>query len=869
MGKTSQHWYCFIDGAKNQPISEDMIKTLLRVNGIFPDTLVRQSKLDEWRPLSSHPRLAEVMGIRLTPLPASDHNLQILAGESSALGRNTSNRKKSEHTESSKENYFLKHWRGNNSLAWAWWVNGLLANILLLMLVQFIKPDFNGPWFLLFSIIIGILFYLWQFVGTCRSADKAISNAQSQLPRKSAFWPRAAIFMLAIGLMSNGSIYVPLIRDVSTLISLEDSMISQQYSLEYIGSTDVLLSGYINRKSVAAVKDAFNSSPQRRVLILNSPGGVLSPAFELADFIVSRELTVVAKNSCASACVLLVAASPQGTALSNAKIVFHHPESRADFVSSSMKELFLKEMNEYYRRFEEYGIPPANLNKYKQTSMTPISLEEAYETSIITLIIDEKSNAFVDAEEETESGKTVRLIENIGLSLALKGLVKEMADVLPQKINENTTFISIAWAENPPSIRYLVEVQNTAEIDIVAEQIVDTNYLCSTESLSVFIGYGVEISYSYRKPDGTILGVTRTNRSDCGPLPYPAAPLRAELVAEEENSSAQYALSEPGIPKNLLTSGLLFFGAIGSLLIGIAVFRREPKVKAVDTEGSKMETEWPEKPKIKLLDRGSIHGTGLIEAIKSGHSKTFQYSGRSSRSEFWWFTFYSFIPILGVMLLIPIMETSLGDLAAIAFGCYLLWIALIYLSLMTRRFHDIGYSAIWTFFYFLTAGISQAIAGIGPGNLLSIMPLFLPLLFFIPWCKPGQSADNEYGSNPLKSHKESSSSEGFKSMDNFKPQSQPIVSDMPPVPDVTFSEEHVAKEYKESEPMGNENQKIKLLDRWSIRGALLGFAMGVFQMLNMGYTSITFMIGFGIPYAMIFGLIGLVVDFFRFRRRDQ
>jgi len=69
MGKTSQHWYCFIDGAKNQPISEDMIKTLLRVKGIFPDTLVRQSKLDEWRPLSSHPRLAEVMGIRKSPLP--------------------------------------------------------------------------------------------------------------------------------------------------------------------------------------------------------------------------------------------------------------------------------------------------------------------------------------------------------------------------------------------------------------------------------------------------------------------------------------------------------------------------------------------------------------------------------------------------------------------------------------------------------------------------------------------------------------------------------------------------------------------------------------------------------------------------------
>jgi len=56
---------------------------------------------------------------------------------------------------------------------------------------------------------------------------------------------------------------------------------------------------------------------------------------------------------------------------------------------------------------------------------------------------------------------------------------------------------------------------------------------------------------------------------------------------------------------------------------------------------------------------------GFIEAIKSGHARTFRFSGRSSRSEFWWVQLYA-----GLTLSI--------------------WLFLIQLSVMTRRFHDIG-----------------------------------------------------------------------------------------------------------------------------------------------------------------------------------
>lgn len=53
------------------------------------------------------------------------------------------------------------------------------------------------------------------------------------------------------------------------------------------------------------------------------------------------------------------------------------------------------------------------------------------------------------------------------------------------------------------------------------------------------------------------------------------------------------------------------------------------------------------------------------------------------------------------------------------------------------------------------------------------------------------------------------------------------------------------------------------LDRWSFRLAMLGFAMGIFTALGQGYINVAFMLGFGLPFALVLGLIGLVIDFFR------
>ena len=61
---------------------------------------------------------------------------------------------------------------------------------------------------------------------------------------------------------------------------------------------------------------------------------------------------------------------------------------------------------------------------------------------------------------------------------------------------------------------------------------------------------------------------------------------------------------------------------------------------------------------------------------------------------------------------------------------------------------------------------------------------------------------------------------------------------------------------------GSTQAEKSLLDRWSIKLALLGIGLGIFSTLARGYTQVGFMIGFAIPMSLIGLVIGFVIDLF-------
>jgi uncharacterized membrane protein YhaH (DUF805 family) len=99
------------------------------------------------------------------------------------------------------------------------------------------------------------------------------------------------------------------------------------------------------------------------------------------------------------------------------------------------------------------------------------------------------------------------------------------------------------------------------------------------------------------------------------------------------------------------------------------------------------------------------YGIGFVDAIKRGFKKYATFSGRASRSEYWWWYLFTFLVylVLGVPLYAVGIATSRdggrtpGTLAIpliILLTVFALGIIVPSLALTVRRLHDAGYSGL-------------------------------------------------------------------------------------------------------------------------------------------------------------------------------
>lgn len=115
------------------------------------------------------------------------------------------------------------------------------------------------------------------------------------------------------------------------------------------------------------------------------------------------------------------------------------------------------------------------------------------------------------------------------------------------------------------------------------------------------------------------------------------------------------------------------------------------------------------------------------EAVKKAFVENYcNFTGRASRSEFWWFTLFSAIVgfvigfILGIFGAGPTTVQVFQGIIGLAF-------LLPGLGVSVRRLHDIGKSGWWI--------------------LIGLIPLVGAIVLLIWYCKDSQG-DNEYGPEP-------------------------------------------------------------------------------------------------------------------------
>ena len=123
----------------------------------------------------------------------------------------------------------------------------------------------------------------------------------------------------------------------------------------------------------------------------------------------------------------------------------------------------------------------------------------------------------------------------------------------------------------------------------------------------------------------------------------------------------------------------------------------------------------------------------LIESIKFGIIKSFNFRGRSRRSEFWYYFLFLILIIFLFLyfflnVLVHLSKKKYGVLLFPFVSAFLIFVTVSFLSLIVRRLHDIGKST-WSCFYFF-------------------IPILGAILFFFFMMKDSTPEKNKYGDSP-------------------------------------------------------------------------------------------------------------------------
>ena len=171
---------------------------------------------------------------------------------------------------------------------------------------------------------------------------------------------------------------------------------------------------------------------------------------------------------------------------------------------------------------------------------------------------------------------------------------------------------------------------------------------------------------------------------------------------------------------------------------------------------------------------------GFFEAIKTCLKKSFVFTGRARRSEFWWWTLFTSILGFSASLIIEeIPEDNLLLMLPFTLGIlvFFIYLGIASFAVTTRRLHDIGRSGWWygatlifgvVWAIWMVVKIFSIVSGMDldhvdvesnafvltvlkemTGVILAyILYLGYSIVLLVWYCKDSQPGANKYGENP-------------------------------------------------------------------------------------------------------------------------
>ena len=159
----------------------------------------------------------------------------------------------------------------------------------------------------------------------------------------------------------------------------------------------------------------------------------------------------------------------------------------------------------------------------------------------------------------------------------------------------------------------------------------------------------------------------------------------------------------------------------------------------------------------------SVKNINMIDAVKLFFKNYFNFTGRASRSEYWWFVLAYFIVIVVVSIIESVVLMSAGIFLMYTIVPNIIALAMFigFLSLAARRLQDRGHSGWWqlatvlpTFLIYIVlfAFVASGAENVGLAVLMIILGLIaigtsITMLVFL--CLPPKEDENKWGRNPL------------------------------------------------------------------------------------------------------------------------
>ena len=225
----------------------------------------------------------------------------------------------------SNSSYLLRHWRGELSLPVSYWVNGIGAKLLMMLMggisfgLLYVTLQWAAALTLIFFALI-ILLLTWLQVGIWRSASRHASRGGS--PAWAVMAKGAVVLGAILNLAAVVNSYLPQSTEMVRIMTGDKGM--PAYVITVLpGGTEIEFRGGLRAGSTKALRKVLAATPGAKVLHIESVGGRIAEGRAMRDLIRERGLTTYTAERCLSAATLALVGGKERVVGTGAKVGFH------------------------------------------------------------------------------------------------------------------------------------------------------------------------------------------------------------------------------------------------------------------------------------------------------------------------------------------------------------------------------------------------------------------------------------------------------------------------------------------------------------------------------------------------------------------